>query len=155
MTKLLFKSVSTLALVVSFLLCATSVSAEQQCSVLSVDGAPIGLQATTSVEFDAPLPTLPGPAWLACICGTGGTTPSDVPLSWGMGSSCTAATADLDANTQQLANELCWDVGAEGACSFGSLQITTACYLTMGQYQVDGYRTYKCLRCIEPPPREW
>lgn len=87
-----------------------------------------------------------------CRCFAAGTTPSDVPLSWGMGADCTAATADLDAHTQQLADELCLEAGTEGACGFGALQISTACYAISGGYQVDGYRTYKCLSCWEIDP---
>jgi hypothetical protein len=72
-------------------------------------------------------------------------------LSWGKGSDCDAALADLDANTHALADQLCWDMGAEAACQLGSLVITTACYWNGMMYQIDGYRSYKCLRCWEPP----
>lgn len=104
----------------------------------------------------AVLEPFPEPLPMGCFCGTGGITPSDVALSWGKGADCNAALANLDANTTQLADELCWNIGAEAACQLGAITITAECYFNEEamMYQTDGYRTYKCLRCWEPPGPE-
>ncbi|MFN7963151.1 MAG: hypothetical protein U0002_17955 [Thermoanaerobaculia bacterium] len=107
----------------------------------------------TASSLDELLP--PAPAERAgCHCLAHGTTPSNVPLSWGMGPDCTSATAQLDANTQQLADDICINDGTDGVCAVGALTISTACHVSMGQIQVDGYRTFKCLVCIDPFPKQ-
>ncbi|HRC87205.1 MAG TPA: hypothetical protein PK413_16490 [Thermoanaerobaculia bacterium] len=112
--------------------------------------APEGVATTSSLDQLLP----PAPAERAgCHCFAHGTTPSDVPLSWGMAADCATATAQLDANTQELADEICLNDGTEGVCAVGALQITTACWNNMGTIQVDGKRTFKCLVCIDPLPK--
>ncbi|MFN7963152.1 MAG: hypothetical protein U0002_17960 [Thermoanaerobaculia bacterium] len=108
------------------------------------------LLAALALALPLALVSAPAEATTICRCSAiSFTTTSNVPLSWGMGPTCSAATSNLDANTADLADLECLDRGFEGQCYLGPLQITTACHSSMGQIQVDGKRDYRCLVCFD------
>jgi hypothetical protein len=65
--------------------------------------------------------------------------------AWGLGSSCSAAQADLTSQLWQQAENNCLNLGHDGACSVTTV-VTGACWWSAayGKYVVDGYANHKC-----------
>lgn len=85
--------------------------------------------------------------------GTYTTSSNGLASDWGMGSSCVAADADLDAHLWANADSICQSMGHIGACSLVKV-VTEPCYFNTGinMYQTDGYANFKCTIeiCIDP-----
>jgi hypothetical protein len=75
-----------------------------------------------------------------CRCGPVKTT----PVVWGLGSTCSAAEANLYATLIALAEE---DCSPDGACA-QAVVIVKPCHIYQGQHRVDGYLRYQCVICI-------
>jgi hypothetical protein len=79
------------------------------------------------------------------------TSPGGAAAShWGKGSSCTAAQNDFNSQTGSAANQTCWTLGAEYACSVARI-VTAACFWNGSMYQVDGYANFKCRYWVGGP----
>ncbi len=89
------------------------------------------------------------PAAALCTCET--YDDFTTSQSWGMGSTCSAADADLYAHVSPEAVANCG--GAAKVCS-GGLVFTTHCWDPPGsvQFQSDGYLQYSCKVCGIPIP---
>jgi hypothetical protein len=70
----------------------------------------------------------------------------------GFGVDCTAAQADLEADTRAEAEGVCQSLGYDGICFGNSVTVTNACAWNENHmaYKVAGYRTFRCLIVTDP-----
>ncbi len=129
----------TLSLVIVLALCATSALVAFQAQA---DEPQPPAETTTVVLDPAALETTPPTqplAWSSYTCEALGTTDT----SWGMGSDCTAALANLQFNLKVAGANECADRELM-PCGITNTVIVTPCHLYQGSYRTDGYATFKC-----------
>jgi hypothetical protein len=70
----------------------------------------------------------------------------------GFGADCTAAQADLEADTRAEAEGICQSLGYDGICSGSTVTVTNACAWNENHmaYKVVGYRTFRCMLITDP-----
>jgi hypothetical protein len=127
--------------ILSLVLALFALSSLALAQAQGVEPSPPAAEATPVVDSAALETTPPAQplAWGGYTCEALGTT----DISWGMGSDCTAAAADLQFNLKVLGANECADRELL-PCGITNTVIVTACHLYQGSYRTDGYATFKC-----------
>jgi hypothetical protein len=106
----------------------------------------IGICALAIVMATGSSVLLPADAQAAnCTCPLAWSTLNQ----WGMGSTCAAAIANFESNSEAQAYTNCGMLGRD-VCQLDT-PTHGACYPANGMVKVDGQLRYKCLRCSGDP----